>query len=76
MSARSDLIREGYMAYNFRRDPDLAFEISHAIFYVDQFNGWQMLDQLHACTHGLVHCPICQDEQQWPSRANRGDLIP
>ena len=51
-------------------------EISRAFYYADIFWYHRVIDNLHNCPHGLQHCPVCGDEQQWPSRATRGDLIP
>ena len=53
-------------------------EISEAIYLANLFFAHTVLDDLnYACrTHGLQHCPVCDNEQQWPGRATRGDLIP
>ena len=52
-------------------------EIGRAIYLADLFFTHTVLDKLnYACSHGLQHCPVCENESQWPSYATRGDLIP
>lgn len=51
-------------------------QVKTALFYVNHFNARQMLRRLAYCSHGILHCPVCSNPQQWPSRATRGDLIP